>query len=166
VVDETTAGVGDLILRSKAQFFEGQWGAFGGLTEFTFPTGEEDDFLGDDAFKARFLLLYSQSLFNNRLNFHLNGGGRVTTQTSRKNTLEYGSAVDLMITEQLSLVAELAGSWRVDPEGLPDNFIDGAFGFKANLLRGLIVAATFRIPGTDDGLRSDLIYLAGLEYDF
>ncbi len=166
VVDETKAGVGDLILRNKARFFESAWGAFGGLAEFTFPTGDEDNFLGDDAFKARFLLLYSQSLFNNRLNFHLNGGGRVTTETSRKNTLEYGSAVDLMITERLSLVAELTGSWRVDSEGLPENFIDGAFGFKANLFRGLIMAASFRIPATQDGLRSDLIYLAGLEYDF
>jgi len=165
-VDETKAGVGDLILRNKARFLEGAWGAFGGLAEFTFPTGDEDNFLGDDAFKARFLLLYSQRFFNNRLNFLLNGGGRITTQTSRKNTLEYGSAVDLMVTERLSLVAELTGSWRVDSEGLPDNFIDGAFGFKANLFRGLILAASFRIPATEDGLRSDLIYLAGLEYDF
>lgn len=166
VVDETRAGVGDFILRSKARFFEGAWGAFGGLTELTFPTGDKDNFLGDDAFKARFLLLYSLSFFENRLNFHLNGGGKVTTQTSRKNTLEYGSAVDLRVTERLSLVAELIGSWRVDPEGLPSNFIDGAFGFKANLFRGLIVSASFRIPATNDGLRSDLVYLAGLEYDF
>ncbi len=165
LVDESRAGVGDLILRTKASFFESPWGALGGLVEFTFPTGDEDDFLGDDAFKARFLLLYSYSLFN-RLYFHLNGGGRVTSQTSRKNTLEYGSAMDLMVTERLSLIAELTGSWRVDPEGLPSHFIDGAFGFKANLLRGLILAVTFRIPATDDGLRSDVAYLAGLEYDF
>jgi hypothetical protein len=166
VVDETRSGVGDLLLRTKARFFEGAWGAAGGITEFTFPSGEKDNFLGDGAFKARFLLLYSQSLFANRLNFHLNGGGKVTTETSRKNTLEYGSSVDLMVTERLSLIAELIGSWRVDAEGLPDNFIDGAFGFKANLFRGLIASASFRIPATDDGLRSDLIYLAGLEYDF
>lgn len=166
VVDETRAGVGDLLLRTKARLFEGAWGAVGGLSEFTFPSGEKDNFLGDDAFKARFLLLYSQSLWQNRLNFHLGGGGRVTTQTSSKNTLEYGSAVDVMVTEQLSLVAELIGSYRVDSGGLPDNFIDGAFGFKANLFRGLIVSASFRIPATNDGLRSDLVYLAGLEYDF
>jgi len=170
-VDETRGGVGDMILRGKARFFRGDWGIFGGLTEFTFPTGDRDNFLGDDAFKARFLLLYSTSLFAGRVNFHLNGGGRVTTQTSRKNTLEYGSAVDVRITEQLSLVAELIGSWRVDPRVdskgvLPNNFIDGAFGFKANLFRGLILSASFRIPATDDGLRSDLVYLAGLEYDF
>lgn len=171
VVNETRSGVGDLILRGKARFLQGTWGAFGGLTEFTFPTGDKGNFLGDDAFKARFLLLYSLSFFENRLNFHLNGGGRVTSQTRHKNTLEYGSAVDVRVTEQLSLVAEMTGSWRVDPRLasgglLPDNFIDGAFGFKANLFRGLIVSASFRIPATDDGLRSDLVYLAGLEYDF
>lgn len=173
VVDETRSGVGDLILRGKARFpvFKSTWGAFGGLSEFTFPTGDKDNFLGDDAFKARFLLLYSLSFFENRLNFHLNGGGRVTSQTSHKNTLEYGSAVDVRVTERLSLVAEMIGSWRVDPRLksgglLPDNFIDGAFGFKANPFRGLIVTASFRIPATDDGLRSDLVYLAGLEYDF
>jgi hypothetical protein len=166
VVDESKTGVGDLLMRTKARFFEGTWGAFGGITEFTFPSGEKDNYLGDGAFKARFLLLYSLSLFENRLNFHLNGGGRVTTETSRKNTLEYGSAVDVRVTEQLSLIAELIGSWRVEPEGLPDNFIDGAFGLKVNLFRGLIASASFRIPATDDGLRSDLVYLAGLEYDF
>ena len=166
VVEDTKAGVGDMLLRTKARFFEGQWGAFGGLVEFTLPTGDEDNFLGDGAFKSRFLLLHSLSLFENRLNFHLNGGGKVTTETGRKNSLEYGSAVDFMLTKQLSLVAELTGSWRVDAEGLPDNFIDGSFGFKANLFQGFILSATFRLPATDDGLRSDLIYLAGLEYDF
>ncbi len=165
-VDETRSGVGDLILRSKARFLEGDWGAFGGLIDLTFPTGDEDNFLGDNAFKASFLLLYSRNLFDNRLNFHLNGGGRATTQTSRKNTLKYGSTLDWKVKDWLSLIAELSGTWRVNPEGLPDNFIDGAFGFKLNPWRGLIVSATFRLPATNDGLRSDLIYLAGLEYDF
>lgn len=166
VVDETRAGVGDLILRSKARFFEHAWGAFGGLAEFTLPTGDKDNFLGDDAVKARFLLLHSASFFENRLNFHLNGGGRITTEVSRKNTLEYGSSVDFKVTDRLSVVAELIGSWRVDADGIPDNFIDGAFGFKANLFGRLILNSSFRIPATDDGLRSDLVYLAGLEYSF
>ncbi len=165
-VDRTRAGIGDLILRSKARFIDGSWGALGGLTEFTVPTGQEDNFLGDGAFKARFLFLYSKGFLENHLNFHLNGGGKVTTQTSLKNALEYGSTVDLMVTPQLSLIAEMIGSWRVDSGGLPDNFIDGAFGFKANPFAGLIIQASFRIPATNDGLRSDLTYLAGLEYDF
>jgi hypothetical protein len=165
VVDETKAGVGDLLFRSKARLRDGAWGAIGALTEFTFPTGNEDNFLGDGAFKARFLLLYSHILLRNRLYVHLNGGGRVTTQTSRKNTIEYGAAADFSLTQQLSLVAELIGSWRVDAEGLPEHFLDGAFGFKANLFGGLILTASFRLPATDDGLRSKLTYLAALEYD-
>jgi hypothetical protein len=165
VLDETKTGVGDLLLRSKAQFFKGEWGAVGGLAEFILPTGNEDNFLGDGAFKTRLLLLYSQSLFQNRLHFHLNGGGKITTQTSSKDTLEYGSVIELTLTRRLSLVTELIGSWRVDAEGLPSNFIDSAFGFKANLFRGLILTAAFRIPLNDDGLRSDVIYLAQLEYD-
>jgi len=165
-VDKSRFGVGDMVIRGKARLLDSYWGNFGGLTELTFPTGSKDNFLGDGAFKARFLILYSQSLFSNRLNFHLNGGGKVTTQTGHKNTLEYGSAVDFMVVPQLSLVAELIGSWRVDPQGLPRHFVDGAFGFKANPFGGLILNASFRIPATDDGLRSDLVYLAGLEYDF
>lgn len=165
-VDETRTGVGDMLVRGKARFLESDWGAFGGLVEFTLPTGDEDNFLGDDAFKARFLLLYSQRLFANRLNFHLNGGGRVTTQTSDKNTIEYGSTVDFMVSPGLSLVAELIGLWRGDSGGLPDNFIDGAFGVKANIFRNLIANLSFRIPATEDGLRSNLLYLVGVEYDF
>jgi len=165
-VRKSAAGFGDMILRTKARLLDSSWGNFGALAELTLPTGRKGDFLGDSAVKARFLLLYSKSLFNNRLNFHLNGGGKVTTQTSNKNTLEYGSAVDFMVTPQLSLVGELIGSWRVDPEGLPRNFIDGAFGFKVNPYKGFILNASFRIPATDDGLRSDLVYLGGLEYDF
>ncbi|MGH7963525.1 MAG: hypothetical protein ACRERD_17165 [Candidatus Binatia bacterium] len=167
VVDETRVGVSDLLVRGKARFFESAWGSLGGLTEFTFPTGDKDNFLGDDAFKARILFLYSTPpLFDDRLYFHFNGGGRVTTETSRKDTLEYGSGLDLAVTQQFSLIAELTGFVRVDPQGLPNNFLDAAFGFKANLFRGLIAVASFRIPITDDGLRSDLVYLAGLEYDF
>ena len=154
------------MIRGKARLLDRSWGNFGGLTELTFPTGNEDNFLGDGAFKARFLLLYSQGFFANRVNLHLNGGGKVTTQTSRKNTLEYGYGIDFMLTPRLSLVTEMIGSWRVDPEGLPQHFLDSAFGFKANLYRGLIVNVSFRLPATDDGLRSDLVYLAGLEYDF
>ena len=165
-VDKSRFGVGDMVVRAKARLLDSYWGNFGGLAEFTLPTGDKDNFLGDNAFKARFLILYSQSFFENRVNFHLNGGGKITTQTGHKNTLEYGSAVDFMVTPQFSLVAEVLGSWRVDPKGLPRYFADGAFGFKANPYRGLIVNASFRIPATDDGLRSDLVYLAGLEYDF
>ena len=166
VVDKSRFGVGDMVIRGKARLLDSYWGNFGGLAELTFPTGNEDNFLGDGAFKSRFLILYSQSFFANRLNFHLNGGGKVTTQTSHKNTLEYGSAVDFMVVPQFSLVAEVLGSWRVDPQGLPRYFVDGAFGFKVNPWAGLILNVSFRIPATDDGLRSDLVYLAGLEYDF
>ncbi len=166
VVDKSRFGVGDMVIRGKARLLDSYWGNFGGLAELTFPTGNKDNFLGDDAFKARFLILYSQRLFSNRLNFHLNGGGKITTQTGHKNTLEYGSAIDFLVTQQLSLVAEMIGSWRVDPQGLPRHFLDGAFGFKANPFGGLILNASFRLPATDDGLRADLVYLAGLEYDF
>ena len=165
-VDKSRFGVGDMVIRGKARLFDSSWGNFGGLTELTFPTGNEDNFLGDGAFKARFLLLYSQSFFANRVNFHVNGGGKITTQTSRKDTLEYGYAIDFVLTPRLSLVTEMIGSWRVDPEGLPQNFLDSAFGFKVNPWAGLIINASFRLPATDDGLRSDVVYLAGLEYDF
>ena len=165
-VDKSRFGIGDMLIRGKARLLDSYWGSFGGLVELTMPTGSEKNFLGDGAFKARGLLLYSQRLFNNRLNFHLNGGGRVTTQISNKNALDYGSAVDFMVTPWLSLVGEMIGVWRVDPEGLPRHFLDGAFGFKVNPFGGLILNASFRIPATDDGLRSDLVYLAGLEYDF
>jgi hypothetical protein len=165
-VDKSRFGVGDLVIRAKARLLDSYWGSFGSLAELTFPTGNKKNFLGDDAFKARFLILYSKSLFENRLNFHLNGGGKITTQSANKNTLEYGSAIDFMLTQRLSLIAEMIGSWRVDPEGLPRHFLDGAFGFKTNPFAGLILHASFRIPATNDGLRSDLVYLAGLEYDF
>lgn len=166
LVDKTEFGVGDLLTRVKGRFLERDWGRLGGLAEFTFPTGSQDNFLGDGAFKARFLMLYSVRLFNERLNFHLNGGGGITTQTSSKDTLNYGSALDFLVTQRFSLIAELIGSYRVDSGGLPNNFIDGAFGFKVNPVGGLIASASFRIPFTDDGLRSDLVYLGGLEYDF
>lgn len=165
-VDKSRFGVGDLLIRTKARLLDSYWGSFGSLAELTFPTGNKNNFLGDDAFKARFLILYSKNLFANRLNFHLNGGGKITTQSSNKNTLEYATAVDFMVTPRFSLVAEMLGSWRVDPEGLPRHFLDGAFGFKVNPFAGLILNASFRLPVTNDGLRSDLVYLAGLEYDF
>jgi hypothetical protein len=165
-VDKSHFGIGDMLIRSKARLLDSYWGSFGGLVELTMPTGSESNFLGDGAFKARGLILYSQRFFNNRVNFYLNGGGKVTTQTSRKNTLDYGYAIDFMLTPRLSLITEMIGSWRVDPEGLPQHFLDSAFGFKANLYQGLIVNVSFRLPATDDGLRSDLVYLAGLEYDF
>ena len=165
-VDKSRFGVGDLLIRAKARLLDSYWGSFGGLAEITLPTGNEKNFLGDGAFKMRALIIYSQSFFNNRMNFHLNGGGRVTTQVSTKNAFDYGSAVDFTVFPWLSLVAEMIGSWRVDPEGLPRDFLDGAFGFKVNPFGGLILNASFRIPATNDGLRSDLIYLAGLEYDF
>jgi hypothetical protein len=165
-VTETRTGIGDVIIRGKARFAEGEWGAFGGLTEITLPTGSEHDFLGDNAFKARFFLMYAKGIFDNRLNLYFNGGGKVTTQNSHKNTLEYNIATDLRATDWLSLVAEVSEVWRVNAGGLPDTFLDGSFGFKVNPWKGLLLHAAFRIPASDDGLRSDLVYLAGVEYDF
>lgn len=165
-IDKSRVGIGDLLIRAKARLLDSYWGSFGGLAEITLPTGNEKNFLGDGAFKMRGLILYSTSFFNNRMNFHLNGGGRVTSQISSKNALDYGSALDFAISSRFSLVAEMIGSWRADPQGLPRHFLDGAFGFKVNPFGGLILNASFRLPATDDGLRSDLIYLAGLEYDF
>lgn len=165
-VDEKHVGVGDLLVRTKARFIANEWGALGGLAELTLPTGDEENFLGDAEVKGRFLLLYSLGFLDNRVNFHLNVGGKVTSETSRKDTVEYGSAIDVTLTKQVALVAEVLGSWRVAPEGLPDHFVDVAFGFKVNLFRGLIASSSFRLPVNNDGLRSDVTYVAGLEYDF
>ena len=164
-VAEEKFGIADIVLRGKARWGEGTWGTWGMLVEMTFPTGNEDNFLGDGALKGRLLALYSRSFYNGRINFHLNGGVKVTSETTRKYTVEYGSTLDIRVTDRLSIIAEPIGFWRMDPQGLPDNFADGAFGFKANLWRGLVLVATWRIPYTADGLRSDIIYTAGLEYD-
>lgn len=164
-VAEEKFGIADMVLRGKARWGEGAWGTWGMLVEMTFPTGNEDNFLGDGALKGRLLTLYSCSFYDGLINLHLNGGLKVTSETTRKYTAEYGSTLDIRVTDRFSVLAGAVGSWRIDPEGLPDNFADGAFGFKANLWRGLVLMATWRIPYTDDGLRSDIIYTAGLEYD-
>ena len=57
----------------------------------------------------------------------------------------------------------------VNPTDIPDrrdDVVNGSFGFKINGAKGLTFVLNSLFPLNRGGLRSDLIYTAGVEYSF
>jgi hypothetical protein len=107
-VDDDTAGVGDLLLRSKYQAWddEGFDLAFG-LT-LRVPTGDEDDFQGiGDTTLMPFFALASEF---GRINLHASSGIEVNFDDSDRSRIRYAGGGTLQIVERLVLFVDVIGS--------------------------------------------------------
>ena len=52
------------------------------------------------------------------------------------------------------------------PDGVNDDVIQSAVGFKVNPWGGLVLTASFQFPVNRDGIRADVIYTGQAEYNF
>ncbi|HSP97730.1 MAG TPA: hypothetical protein VL049_10860, partial [Candidatus Dormibacteraeota bacterium] len=156
-------GTGDLFLRAKWHVVD-TWLADIALAEIlTLPTGNADELLGfhDPTFTPWFIA--SKSI--GRVSPHLNLGYSFRSGQDVSQA-QWIVGADVLTTRWLTLAGDFLGYHDDKRDGINDNVIQSAVGFKLNPWGGLVLNASFQFPLNTDGIRADVIYTGQVEYNF
>ena len=162
--DGSAVGTGDLFLRSKWNFYDTDWANFAVSGVLTLPTGNADDFLGfhDPTFTP--WLIASENLWpplaasQSRL---------CLPQRARTSVRPNGSTgADVRASDWLTLAGDFLGYHDDKRDGVNDDVIQSAVGFKINPFGKVVIGGNFQFPLNRDGLRADVIYTGQIEYTF
>ena len=160
---DSAFGTGDLFLRSKWHFASTAYADFATVGVLTLPTGNADEFLGfnDPTFTP--WLVASKTV--GRVQPHLNLGYAFRSGTDVSQA-QWIAGADVRARDWLTLTGDFLGYHDDKRDGVNDDVVQSALGFKLNPFGGFVLAGTFQFPVNRDGLRADVIYTAQLEYTF
>jgi hypothetical protein len=184
----SATGLGDVAVRVKVNARDRQPVAVAFLADARFPTGSEDDLLGSGSFAARGLGILSAQFgqFSPHANVgYLYRGGSMTNDAVLAN-IGFDNLLAPWATLAADLISELqVGTSRllvpgtvtydapfhrtVQPTDIPnmrDDIVDASLGVKLTMASGLTVIANGEWPLNRGGLRPNVIWTAGLEYNF
>ena len=184
----SSTGVGDVVGRVKINLRRGDPLAVGVLADVRFPTGSEHDLLGSGAFAARGIAILSARFgdFSPHANLgYLYRGGEFETDAVL-GTLGFDHLLAPWATLAMDLISQLQVGESplqvpdpvviqspyvrtVTPSIIPDrrdDIVDGSVGLKLTTAPGLTVVANGEWPLNRGGLRPDIIWTVGLEYNF
>ncbi len=184
----SATGLGDVDARVKINLRRGDPLAVGVLADVRFPTGSATDLLGSGAFAVRGLGILSARFgnFSPHANLgYLYRGGRFETDAVL-GTLGFDHllapwatlAVDLISQLQVGdsplqvpapVVIQAPYVRTIRPSTIPDSrddLVDGSIGVKLTAANGLNFIGNTEWPLNRGGLRPDVIWSFGLEYNF
>ncbi len=165
-VGKEVDGIGDIVLRGKYFVAEAEYADVAAALDIKFPTGDEDNFLGTGGYNFTPFIILSRSFNESRFNPHINIGYEFNEQDHDRNQVIYALGFDSMITDRVTAAVDFLGSNETDGDDIGDDIYDLSLGVKINPMRELILFANVQIPLNDEGLRSDFIPSAGIEYTF
>lgn len=161
--DASAFGTGDVYLRAKWHVGDFRWASVAVAQVTTVPTGRAEDLLGfHDPTVTPWLILSKQL---GHWEPHLNIGYALRSRRDVSQA-QWIAGTDWLATPWLTLAAEFLGfhdDWR---DGVNDNVLQSAAGFKLNPFGQWVAGGNIQVPLNRDGLRSDLIYSLQLEYAF
>jgi hypothetical protein len=187
-VDGSATGIGDVAARVKVNLRESLPVAVGILAEARIPTGDEADLLGAGAFAGRGLAIVSARFgsFSPHANVgYLYRGGRSDTDAF---IATFG--FDHLMAPWATLAADVVSEFQVGTSDLavpPDVFIEapfrrlirtsnlparrddvinGSLGMKLTNRQGMTFVANGAWPLNRGGLRPDVFWTFGVEYNF
>jgi len=187
-VEGSATGIGDIAARVKVNVTQTERTTFAVLGDVRFPTGSEDDLLGSGHIAARGLGIVSARF--GAFSPHANLGYLYRSGSSQNNavlaTLGFDHLMAPWATMAVDLVSELqVGESKLRLPGpvtydlpfrrtinvtnLPnerDDLINGSFGFKFTTRAGVTLVANTLFPLNRGGLRPNVLWTAGLEYNF
>jgi hypothetical protein len=187
-VEGSATGLGDVLGRIKVNLRRGDPLAVAVLGDVRFPTGSEEDLLGSGAWAARGLAIFSAHFGN--FSPHLNAGylyrGGEFETDAVLGTIGFDHllapwatlAVDLLSQLQVGesplqvpepVVIQSPYVRTITPSTIPDrrdDLVDGSIGLKLTAAPGLTIVGNTAWPLNSGGLRPDLIWTVGLEYNF
>jgi len=161
--DQTAFGTGDLFLRSKWHLYNTEYADLAVEGVLTIPTGNADNFLGfnDPTFTP--LLIASKDF--GRVSPHLNIGYAFRSGADVSQA-ECIAGADVRTTKWLTLAADFLGYFDDKRDGINDNVLQSAVGFRVNPFGKFVAGGTFQFPLNRDGIRADVIYSGEIEYTF
>jgi hypothetical protein len=187
-VRASATGLGDVDARVKVNLRRSEPVAVAVLGDVRFPTGSEEDLLGSGAFAARGLAIVSARFGNfsphANIGYQYRGGEFETDAVL--GTLGFDHllapwatfAVDLISQLQVGdsplqvpapVVVQSPYVRTILPTTIPDrrdDVVDGSVGVKLTTATGLTAVVNGQWPLNRGGLRPDLIWTVGLEYNF
>jgi hypothetical protein len=187
-IEGSTTGLGDIDARIKVNLRQGEPLSVAVLGDVRFPTGSESNLLGSGAFAVRGLAILSAHFgdFNPHANLgYLYRGGQFETDAVLA-TVGFDHVMAPWATLAVDLISqlqvgdsplqvpgpvEIQAPYRrtITPTVIPDerdDVVDGSLGVKLTAAQGLTVVGNGEWSLNRGGLRPDVIWTAGLEYNF
>jgi hypothetical protein len=187
-IDGSTTGLGDVDGRVKVNLRRGEPLSVAVLGDVRFPTGSESNLLGSGAFAVRGLAILSAHFgsFTPHANVgYLYRGGEFETDAVLA-TVGFDHLMAPWATLAIDVISQLqvgdtplqvpgpvdieAPYHRtITPTVIPDerdDVVDGSLGVKLTAAQGLTVVGNGAWSLNRGGLRPDVIWTAGLEYNF
>lgn len=161
--DASAFGTGDLFLRAKYLLYESAYIDAAVASVLTLPTGNADDFLGfhDPTYTPWIILSNTFGRFEPHLNI-----GYAFRSGEDVSQAEWIAGSDFYAWPWLTLFSDFLGYHDDTRDGVNDNIIQWAGGFKVNPIRRGVIGAAFQLPVNRDGVRADVVYTAQVEYTF
>lgn len=185
--NQSATGTGDLYLRLKWHFAD-TWLADLAVAEvLTLPTGNANELLGfhDPTFTPWFIASKKFGPISPHVNL-----GYAFRSAQDVSQAQWIVGADLLLFDSLSLGADRLGwhdlaarlaavnsgtfTFAADflgyhddkRDGVNDDVVQSAVGFKVNPWGGLVLNGSFQFPVNREGLRADVIYTGQIEYNF
>ncbi len=161
--NESAFGTGDIFVRTKWHFKDTAVADLAVAGVLTIPTGNADDFLGfhDPTFTP--WLIASKDSW--RVSPHVNLGYSFRSGDDVSQA-QWIVGADTRLTDWLTFAGDFLGYHDDKRDGVNDDILQAAIGFKLNPFGQVVIAGTFQFPLNRDGLRSDVIYTGQVEYTF
>jgi len=187
-VEGSATGLGDVLGRLKVNLRRGDPLAVAVLGDVRFPTGSEEDLLGSGAWAARGLAILSAHFGN--FSPHINAGYLYRGGEFETDAVLGALGFDHLLAPWATLAVDLLSQLQVGesplqvpdpvviqspyvrtitPSTIPDrrdDLVDGSIGLKLTAAPGLTLVGNTTWPLNSGGLRPDLIWTLGLEYNF
>ena len=187
-VDGSSTGIGDVAARVKVNLRRGDPLSAAVLVDVRFPTGSDSDLLGSGALTARGLAVLSARFGD--FSPHLNLGYVRRGGTFETDAVLATAGFDHLLAPWATLAADLVSELQVgtSPLQLPgpvviqspyrrvitpttipdrrDDIVNASLGVKLTTAPGLTVIANGAWPLNRGGLRSNVLWTVGLEYNF
>jgi hypothetical protein len=187
-VDGSATGLGDVAARVKVNLRRSEPLSVGVLADVRFPTGSNMDLLGSGSFAARGLAIASARFGN--FSPHANLGYLYRGGDFESDAVLATAGFDHLLAPWATLAADLISELQVgtsplhvpqpvviespyrrviNPTDIPeerDDIVNASVGMKLQAAPGLTVIANSEWPLNRGGLRPDLIWSFGMEYNF
>ncbi|HEX5386445.1 MAG TPA: hypothetical protein VFW66_07110 [Gemmatimonadales bacterium] len=187
-VEGAATGLGDVAARAKVNLRRGDPLSLALLADVRFPTGSEEDLLGAGAFAVRGLAVASARF--GAFSPHVNVGYAYRGGEFQTDAVLATAGFDQLLAPWATLAADVISELQVGtnplvvpapvviqspyrrvitPTTIPDtrdDLVDASLGVKLTAVQGVTFIANTEWPLNRGGLRPNLIWTAGLEYNF